>query len=168
MQQITVKAPDPYPPVRVAGQNHPYALFLMQDMASARGEMTAIYQYLYGNWIFQSSHASIADAMKRIAQVEMHHLDLLGQMIVLLGGGPMCAASPDRCATAWNGDQVRYDREIRQVLSWNIQLEREAVETYTIQARQIKDPYVSALLARLALDERLHEKILKNFLAQCM
>lgn len=54
------------------------------------------------------------------------------------------------------------------MLSWNIQLEREAVETYTIQARQIKDPYVSALLARLALDERLHEKILKNFLAQCM
>lgn len=66
------------------------------------------------------------------------------------------------------GIRSRYDREIRQVLSWNIQLEREAVETYTIQARRIKDPYVSALLARLALDERLHEKILKSFLAQCM
>lgn len=78
---IPVKAASPYPELKVEGRNIHYAAILTGDLASATGEMTAIYQYLYQHWTLQEQFEEIAQTIVRISEVEMHHLNMLGSLI---------------------------------------------------------------------------------------
>ena len=50
---IPASAAGPYPAIEVERENPRYAMMLMQDMASQKGEMTSIYQYLYEHWVLE-------------------------------------------------------------------------------------------------------------------
>lgn len=163
-QSIAVTAPTPYPPIEVEGRNPRYACMLQQDIASARGEMTAIYQYLYQGWVAQRGDPELAQTLMRIAGVEMHHLRVLGELVVLLGGDPRC--SGQNGSFPWNGNLIFYHRDISSFLRYNISLEQSAVNAYTMQSGQIRDPFVSAQLSRFAEDERIHRDIFKGFLSR--
>lgn len=86
--QIPVAAPEPYPPPRVEGPNPVYARLLIEDISSAKGELTTICQYLYQSWIPEEGCEELAETLLRIAETEMRHLHLLGELIVQLGGDP--------------------------------------------------------------------------------
>lgn len=80
-EPFMTSVPAPYPPVAVREKNPFYAALLAEDFAAATGELTAIHQYVYQSWIF-------AQRRYDIARVEMLHLDILGQLITLLGCVP--------------------------------------------------------------------------------
>lgn len=101
-EKIPVAASEPYPPIKVEGKNHHYAQLLGQDLASSWGEMSAIYGYLYQHWILNKPQAALQTVLFRIAKVEMHHLNILGQLIRMLGGDPKCIGIPPG-TTRWYG-----------------------------------------------------------------
>ena len=78
--KVEAAAPEPYPPLEVEGPNPQYARLLGIDMAGGRGEMTSITQYLYHSWTLPDFD-NAAPTLRQIAQVEMHHLDMLGVLI---------------------------------------------------------------------------------------
>lgn len=165
-EKIPVAAADPYPPVKVEGKNHHYAQMLGQDLASSWGEMSAIYEYLYQHWILSEPQAALQTVLFRIAKVEMHHLNILGQLIRLLGGDPKCMYFSGHNPVVWNGNMVNYNKGIRQILSYNIVCEQSAADGYIKQAQLIKDAQVSAMLRRLARDELVHRDIFSGFLKE--
>ena len=164
--KIPVTASGEYPAIRVTEPNRRYASLLLQDSASAHGEMTAIYQYLYQHWMLNGADDSLAILLKRIAAVEMHHLDILGKLILLLGGNPICRTNPCNCGSAWNGNMLQYTSGRKQILTLNISLELSAVNDYTAQAEAVKDPLLAAILLRLAEDERVHYNIFRSLLIE--
>lgn len=164
--KIPVAAPEPYPPIKVEGKNHHYAQLLGQDLASSWGEMSAIYEYLYQHWILSEPQAALQTVLFRIAQVEMHHLNILGQLIRLLGGDPKCQYSSGHNPVVWNGNMDNYNKGIRQILSYDIVSEQSAADSYLKQAQLIKDSHVSVMLRRMAQDELVHRDIFSGFLKE--
>ena len=162
IEQMPVTAPGPYPPITVTRPNQQYAHLLLQDFASPKGEMTAIYQYLYQDWTVKNQ--DISETLMRIAKVEMHHLDILGQAITALGGNPKCQSNEKDPRSAWSGTAINYTHNIRQMLSYNISLEDIAIHSYQMHAKMIQEPSISAICLRLAEDEEVHRALFKKFL----
>lgn len=163
--QMPVAAAGPYPPVKVVGPNKRYARWLSSDLASAHSELTAVCQYQYQNWILSKHFPEFSDCLLRIARVEMHHMQILGQLIVLLGGTPYFGHRKRQSQMVyWNGKMVSYQRQIQLILKENIAAEQDAYDTYLAQARQSGDPYLSAMLQRLAEDEMIHLAIFQHYL----
>ena len=61
---------------------------------------------------------------------------------------------------------INYHTGIRQILLNDISSEQFAYKAYTLQSASVPDPKVSAILARLSLDEKLHAEILHDYLLQ--
>ena len=141
-----------------------YALWMSQNLAGPQGEMTAVYQYLYQNWVLRCSFPEIAAVLVRISKVEMHHLDIFGQVIGLLGGEPRCQARPNVYRSAWSGNMINYTKDLRKMLSYNMFLEQTAVDTYTKLACSVQDDCLSAILNRVAQDEQVHVHIYQDLL----
>lgn len=164
--KVPVTAGLPYPPLAVVEQNPSYARILMEDTGGPQGELTATCQYLYDNWCLEPRLEHIADTLKRISEVEMHHLDLLSRLILMLGGDPRYQTFDGETPIPWTSGVLRYSTDPNRILRYSIYLEERAVRTYRSQAARIKDPNVSAILLRIALDEQVHAEVLKELLRQ--
>lgn len=165
-KQIAVTAPGAYPDICQIEKNPAYLSLLMSDIAASAGEMTAVYQYLYQSWTLPNEQDELILLLRRIAQVEMHHLDLLGRTIVQLGGNPRCQAAPKRRSSMWRSGYVNYDQALQQFLLDNVKLEKHASTTYEAQANQVDSPQLSELLRRIAADEHLHMQLFEQCLSQ--
>lgn len=166
IQRISVQAAAPYPPIIVETRNVSYAQILSSDLAGPKGEMSAIYQYIYQSWILQEQHPLISETLLRIAKIEMHHLSIIGQLIIKLGGNPKCLSIQNRRPAVWNGSMVNYSQNIQELLKADIADEQYAADMYMRHAKMIQDGDISGLLARLSLDELQHKSILEGFLEQ--
>ncbi len=163
--KIIVSAPVPYPPLTVDGPNPQIARLLGVDLASSKSEMTSICQYLYHSWVLPSTADSADSLLKRIAEVEMHHYDMLGQLIVKLGGDPKYVAVQNR-PLPWDARMVSYTRTPASAFRDDLMLEQAAIETYRRQAAAISDPHVVAVIRRILLDEEMHLLIFRRLLSE--
>ena len=163
-----VQADMPYPPIKVERPSLKYAHILSFDFAASNGELTAITQYLYQNWILRPKYQDIAEITKDVAKVEMHHLQILGNLIVLLGGKPTYGvikkSNQKEYIYFWSGDMLLYTTILREAMINNIKMERQAINTYQAHMKIIKDRHVNAILERIIADELIHLNIFKNIL----
>lgn len=158
------RASAPYPPVEVEAPNLRYAQLLHQDTASAQGEFTAVTLYIYQSWLFDPVCGPAAKTMREIAIVEMHHLDLLSQVISLLGGDPTFSAVRNNRCIVWNGSMVNYCKNLPQMIRYDIRAEQEAIANYRRHIAFIKDRHIQALLERIIEDEEIHLAIFRQML----
>ncbi len=157
----SVASPEPYPPIKVSRKNPYYANMLYPALRAQESEMTAITTYLYQHWILTDRFSDLGKTLMAISNVEMFHLNTIGQLITMLGGDPRLANNACEC---WNADAIDYCQEVHHILAANIVSEEGAAAFYQQTAKEIQDPCVSAVLKRLALDEILHAKIFREFL----
>ena len=78
----------PYPPVKVDGKNPQYAAAILSNIGSCNSEMTAVSLYFYNSLITREHYQEIAECFNRISVVEMHHLDIFGELALKLGTDP--------------------------------------------------------------------------------
>lgn len=159
-----LRASSPYPSPEVTAQNPRYALLLRQAISSAKSEMTSVLQYVYQSWRLKPDDAKLAALFAGLAGVEMHHLQLLGELVVLLGGDPRCTAPS--CGCPWNGNMICYTGNPASFLRQNAAAEQGAYDTYLSLARQLEDSKIQPLLLRLSEDEALHRDLLLERLEQ--
>lgn len=155
----------PYPAIKTEGRNPYFAALLMQDYAGRNSEMTAINQYFYQHLIVTDENRRLAETLECISIVEMHHLHILGELIVLLGGNPQFRTDGRR-GYYWRGDYVSYTQNIRRFLENNITAERNAISAYKIRYRQITDDGVRKNLERIILDEEHHIELFEHALKE--
>ncbi len=164
VKQALYASPDPYPPLAVGEKNMRYAQILKMNLASQKSEMTAITQYLYQSWVWGGEYREIAEAMHKIAAVEMRHLDLFGKAVLLLGGNPTYSAPQRNGFYVWNGNAVNYGGNISRMLRYNLQSEQETIRAYTKQSETVLAGNIPNLLKRIIEDEKVHVSIFQGLL----
>ena len=151
----------PYPEVCIDKKNKCYAALLLDNYASCVSEYTAIAQYVYAHLV--TCNECIQDVFLGIAQVEMCHLALLGDVIVDLGVRPKFVSG---CGETWCSSFVPYGCSTEERLKLAINSEYQAILQYQKHIVKIKNCSIEALLERIILDEKLHVKIFKELLCE--
>lgn len=148
---------EPYPPLKVECPNPEYARLLLDDYAGMVSEMTAITQYLFHHNDMPKEFAEVADLLEGVSIVEMRHLEMLAELIGLLGQPPMYMDGQGRF---WDASYVPYMAgNPCEQLRIDIDSEQAAIETYRRHMALIDDRYVKAVLARIIKDEQLHLRL---------
>lgn len=144
----------PYP--KLTGTLYPQDIRCIVDDYSGRaGELTAITQYVYQQYISHSFDEELAKELLRIAIVEMHHHELLGEAIAQMGGDPIMGGS----TCFWSGSNVNYTKNPVTFLRNNIQAEYQAIANYRRSIACVRNESLKELLARIIMDEELHIEI---------
>lgn len=157
---------EPYPEIRVMGKNQAYASLLLEDYAGRVSETTAIMQYVFHHMHMGNipGWEEVAEMEEKISIVEMRHLEILGELILLLGGNPRYWDSQQQF---WNASFVNYqDFDPCAQLRADIQGEQTAIMNYSTRIQQIQDPYIQAILERIIKDEEHHLKLFTQALTR--
>lgn len=160
------KANKPYPPIEVKDKNAYYADLLSQDFCGETSEFTAIAQYVNHEIRFSSKQCKGAKTLLAIAQTEMEHLQMIGELILLLGGTVDYTANTSLGELLWCGEYVLLEDTFENMIKADILGEMQAIEQYKHHIRRINDPCVKAVLKRIIEDEEYHIGLLKNILEE--
>lgn len=161
MEQIRFSAPYPYPELEVEKPDVPFAKKLLFAFASDKSEMTATTNYYYRSIVLQNKNLSLSQMMKSLAEVERKHLEILANLIFLLGYDPKIRTIESGIPTFWNAECLDYKKDVKAILENSIKEEKNAYKAYVLLSRQTEDKKVSRMLYRLSLDEKLHIRILE-------
>lgn len=157
---------DPYPEIRVVGQNPYYAQILIDDYAGRVSETTAIMQYVHHHMQMEKlpGWQEVADLEEGISIIEMEHLEMLGETVILLGG---VLRFHDSQLQPWTPLYIEYlDFDPCAQLRADIKSEYDAILNYQAHIQMIQDPYIQALLARIIKDEEHHIQLFSEALAR--
>ena len=147
-----------YPKPEVKEPNIEYAKLLLQDYAGNISEESAVHLYSFQNFILSEQYPQIANDLFHISVVEMHHLKLLGKTIHLLGLTPefMTYQSDSDTKHYWSSSFLNYSTSLKDILTWNMEKEEQAINRYISHYNMIEDPYIQQLLLRIIEDEKIH------------
>ena len=162
MEQIRFSAPEPYPKIEVTRPDTAFAKKLLFAFASERSEMTATANYYYRSVVLQNKNKALSQMMRSLAEVEQKHLEILANLVFLLGYDPKIRTAKNNTPTFWNAECLDYKKDAQSILENSIKEEQNAYKTYIFLSRQAKDPRMSRILYRLSLDEKLHVQLLKK------
>ena len=153
-----------YPKVRVEKKNIALAKKILTNFAGAISEDTSVHTYIFQALLFHE-WPDIAKTLKKIAIVEMHHLELLGEVITQLGVAPMFLSVEKNGALKWfSGQFVSYDKTLKEAILNDLWMEEQAIQNYEKLISEINDETIIYLIKRIILDERLHCKIFQQIL----
>ncbi|MGL4346419.1 MAG: ferritin-like domain-containing protein [Cellulosilyticaceae bacterium] len=153
----------PYPEIGVEEPNKAYLKLILDDYAGVNSEMTAINQYEYQRLVLDNPQfREIYETVDAISKVEKRHLEILGEMIILLGGDSRYWSIRKGTPTYWTPQYISYMRSPRDILVQNIRSEEMTIKQYEQHIAYIKDPQIVELLRRIVIDEKLHLEIYKD------
>ena len=161
-EEIQVRDSAEYPPVKVCEKNPRYAMAMLSNIGACNSEMSAVSLYFYNSLIANGKYEEIGKTFHKISMVEMHHMNIYGQLAQKLGADPRLWSVERRRFTYWSPGCNRYPRRIDMMLKHAYEGEKLAIATYKSQAEWIQDEYVVANLERIILDERLHIEIIEQ------
>ncbi len=161
---MQVKVDIPYPEVKVSSKNIKLAKEILSSYAGPISEDTAIHNYIFQYLILENDE--IKSILKEIAIVEMHHLEILGELVKKLGLTPLYL-SVNNDKTKWfSGEYVTYEKELKNILLDNIRNEELAIKNYEKIIIQTDDEYVKYILKRIILDEKMHIQVFMKLYSQ--
>lgn len=178
---IAYQAALPYPLVKPQCKNSQYAAAMLDNMAGQNSEMSAIGFYLYSGLV-SDKYREVADTVRHINMVEMHHLEIFGSLAMQLGENPRLWSRCNRKGGYhyWSPAFMKYppfplpapvsaddctcstptNQSIKLLLTLAIDGEKEAIRKYMQQTTWIQDVNVCDNLRRISADEQLHLDIL--------
>lgn len=154
-----------YPKVENIKKDYKFGRNLFDSFAGTHGELTAITQYVYEH-ISNSENKELAVILLRIAVQEMHHLDILGEMLRCLGFIPYFMGKYNN---KWCSDNVTYRYSgLDEMLKLNIESEKIAIKEYKRLIDITDDDKIKMILSRIIMDEEMHIKIFYELLEKKM
>lgn len=157
----------PYPPIQVKEPNRNYVNLLSVDYCGSVSELSAITQYINNENRLICQKCSIARTLLGIAMAEMMHLNMLGELMHLLGGPiDYIARQPGKRPAMWSPSYLTLSEQAPQMLRDNIESEKAAINQYRMHMNVIKDENINAVLARIIKDEEYHIMILQALLKE--
>lgn len=150
----------PYPKVEVNGENSKYLNLILMNYASSISEFDTLSQYTYHQIALTHENSEVYETIKGISLVEMHHLKLLGEIILKLGGQPGYWIN-NKKKNYWSSKLLNYDlSSLKVILEIDIQNEKAAIKQYRETIKQIDDNGINTIIKRIILDEELHIQLL--------
>lgn len=157
----------PYPPVAVDGKNPQYAAAILSNIGSCNSEMSAVSLYFYNSLITRGGYKEAAECFHRISLIEMHHLDIFGELALRLGTDPRLWSYNKGRMYYWCPGCNQYPSNLTALLNNAIAGEKEAIYKYHAQSEWIQDGHIRSILNRIIADEELHINIFKTLLKEC-
>lgn len=154
----------PYPPIAIQQKNMLYANAMLGNMGGANSEMSAVGSYFYNRLLTGQTAKEISDIFHHISIVEMHHLEIFGQLALQLGADPRLWAQQKNRKVYWSPAYVPYSRGIQEILKSSLAAEHEAIRKYERQTTIIKDMNIIENLERIIIDEKIHVEIFRELL----
>ena len=154
----------PYPEIKVESPNLDYATILSNIYAGQHSELTTILLYIFEHISFFKTNEDYSKTLRGIAIVEMHHLQMLGELISLLGMKPiyMSFDQNKKEIIPWNSSFVNYNTNIKEMIDIDIQTEQNTIQHYKYILTLIKDKYITEIIERIIKDEELHLSIFQE------
>jgi len=155
----------PYPTLEGIEKNSYYAKIILPLYVSSHGEIQAILSYFYYSLYFENFYdKKIAKTIKEISIAEMLHLEILGNLLIVLGHDPVFNVDTPFGLEYYKTSSFVYSKTPQKMLLDSISGELVAIGDYIKAIGKIEDENVSAVLQRIRLDEELHVKVLKELL----
>lgn len=149
---------EPYPKFEKIEKNYNFGRQLYDSYAGRDGELTAILQYTYEQ-ITNKDGEELNKILRRIAIDEMHHLDILGNLLTELGFIPYYMSSRNN---KWCSDNIQYKfKGIKDMIKYNIRSEEIAIKEYCRLIEMTDCKCIQRILGRIMKDEEAHLKIFK-------
>lgn len=153
-----------YPPVKVECRNSAYARAMLSNLGGQNSEMSAVSSYFYNHLITGPMNEEVSKIFMSIAVVEMHHLDIFGQLAQLLGADPRLWECRHDQYKFWSPAYIPYPKDMYAILKSSLSGEQDAIRKYRCQMETIEDHYIVALLDRIIEDEEVHVSIYKKLI----
>ena len=146
----------PYPKLMNIKRNIRYANLLYDIFAGEEGELTAVNQYIYEH-IELKRYEGFSKILLSIAIEEMHHLELIADLIKRLGKKPYYI-NQNQCM--WNANNIKYHfNNVYEMIIFNIDSEKKAIASYKESIKYTQNKSIKDLLERIILDEQTHLEI---------
>jgi len=152
----------PYPQVNHVKPDEGLVKILLQPYSGERSELTTALQYAHHSVCCKRNYKEISQTMRGIFYIETMHLEFIGDIIVKLGGDPKYVISLQQKQISWQSSLINYETSPDQMLLSDMEGEKGAAEFYERTSESINQSDIARLLARLALDEHLHYRLLSN------
>ena len=127
-----------YPTIENVKEDKKTAYALSGVYSGTHGELSAILQYFYHFLHFKRlNDNNSAQIIMSIALAEMHHLEILGLLIIRLGLDPVFCTANTFCAEYYSAKNIRYSKTPKKMLLDDITAESIAI-TEIIDKEEIK------------------------------
>lgn len=167
MSMFGLSVDSPYPSTEDLGKDRESVRIISPAYADSGSELTAVMQYVFQSVVFSGLQMKqYARILTEIAVAEMHHLDILGDMIYGMGTLPVFTSCPPLRFDFYNTSAVSYASEPVKMIRDDIRGEQEAIRLYQSMVRRLRNEKVSAVISRIILDEQLHLSTLQGILAE--
>ncbi len=151
---MELKVNKEYPTLEI-NEKSLYDANILYPMYSGKdSETTAITQYIFQH--YTTNLEPLSKALFSISLNEMHHHELLGEAIYMLGTLPMFADG----RYFWKGNFVCYHTNPKKILEMDILSEQKAIDNYQKSLLYLKNDSIKCLISRIIEDEELHLKTL--------
>lgn len=152
----------PYPKIKVESKNINYANIISLNFSGYTSEFSAVTQYTFHEIYFLNSFPSAAKIIKGISEVEMHHMQILGELITKLGGTPGYWINNKKKKSYWSPTFLNYNTSLEKAVVLDINNEKNAIKQYKDTINQIDDKNIIDIINRIILDEEYHIQLLTN------
>ena len=107
----------------------------------------------------------ISKILLNIAIEEMHHINILGEILVKLGAKPFFVNANQK---EWSASNVKYQiNDLSDAMKINISSEESAIAGYRRLMQYTNNVYLRKVYERIILDEKTHLEIFKKILENC-
>lgn len=154
----------PYPKINVKGKDTRLAERLTVSFGGNEGEFGTIASYIYKSLIFAEKYPDYSEIYMKLAITEMHHLQMIGELIKKLGGQPLYGTRRENGIQWFSGANVNYANDPLSAFMHDMAAEQQAYNTYIMTARQSGDRDIFSLLSRIALDEMHHRELFSTLI----
>lgn len=156
----------PYPKIQVQEKNEEYAKILSNDFSGNVSEFSAIAQYINHEIRIYSQYNKAHNVIISIAKTEMLHLQIIGKLIVLLGGTLNYSYHDDNTCSIWTPKFIDYGSNFVNMILLDINNEYKAIKQYEEHIKAIDDKYIKEILKRIIIDEKQHIELLSELLEE--
>ena len=154
----------PYPKIQVKNKNEKFAQILSLDFCSSISEFTALTQYVNHEIRFTKKYCNAAKIILSISKTEMMHMQIIGELITLLGANLNYSYYDNGSYLNWSTKFVDYGANYVNMILLDINDEYKAIKQYEDHIRLIDDAYIKAILERIIKDEKYHIELLTKLL----
>lgn len=154
---MELKVDKEYPSLDGITEDYKTLRVLSPAYAGGRGELTAVLQYVYQSILLgRIGKKEMSKTVLGIAINEMHHLELLGTAITMLGAPPAFTACLPYPIGYYSASNVNYAKSPCEMIEADIAAESNAIADYRKILACISCEPLTRLIERIIEDEEMH------------
>ena len=137
------------------------AMLLSHSFGSFESVFTVANQYLFASLV--TDNIIIKKAFKSALFDVINHIYLLGDLIIKLGGSPVCGEYVLGHVNYWNGYYVYYENNLESLLDVSINLEKKIIYSFHMILSEVHNNYVKNVVENILKDHYKYLNLWLNF-----